>query len=92
MLSTCNRSEIYVASADSGRAREELLVFLGELRSSRARRFCRICFPMKTPRLRTICSASPPASDSLVLGEPQILGQVKDAFQAAAERRCTGRS
>jgi glutamyl-tRNA reductase len=28
--------------------------------------------------------------DSLVVGEPQILGQVKDAFQAAAEHRCTG--
>src|SRR4051812_21796188 len=28
--------------------------------------------------------------DSLVVGEPQILGQVKDAFQAAHERRCAG--
>jgi glutamyl-tRNA reductase len=28
--------------------------------------------------------------DSLVVGEPQILGQVKEAFQAAAQRRCTG--
>jgi glutamyl-tRNA reductase len=28
--------------------------------------------------------------DSQVVGEPQILGQVKDAFQAAAQRQCTG--
>ena len=28
--------------------------------------------------------------DSMVLGEPQILGQVKDAFQVASDRRCTG--
>jgi glutamyl-tRNA reductase len=28
--------------------------------------------------------------DSLVVGEPQILGQVKEAFQTASDRRCTG--
>ena len=28
--------------------------------------------------------------DSLVVGEPQVLGQVKDAFQTANERRCAG--
>ena len=28
--------------------------------------------------------------DSLVVGEPQILGQVKDAFQVAATRQCVG--
>src|SRR4051812_2889779 len=28
--------------------------------------------------------------DSLVVGEPQILGQVKDAFQAAAQKRAAG--
>ena len=28
--------------------------------------------------------------DSLVVGEPQILGQVKDAFQSAADQHCVG--
>src|SRR5438128_11380192 len=28
--------------------------------------------------------------DSLVIGEPQVLGQVKEAFTAASSRRCCG--
>jgi glutamyl-tRNA reductase len=90
VLSTCNRSEIYVASSDPERARQELIQFLSEYHGVPPDAF--------TPHLFTYADAEAAEHlfrvaaglDSLVVGEPQILGQVKDAFQAAADRRCTG--
>jgi glutamyl-tRNA reductase len=90
VLSTCNRSEIYVASSDPERVRPELIQFLSEYHGVPADAF--------TPHLFTYSDAEAAEHlfrvaaglDSLVVGEPQILGQVKDAFQAAADRRCTG--
>ena len=92
VLSTCNRSEIYVASADSGRAREELLVFLGDYHQLAREAFLPHLFSHEDTTAAHHLFRVAAGLDSLVLGEPQILGQVKDAFQAAAERRCTGRS
>jgi len=90
VLSTCNRSEIYLATADPGRAREELVVFLGD--------YHRVARDVFLPHVFTYDDAAAAhhlfrvaaGLDSLVVGEPQILGQVKDAFQVAAERHCTG--
>ncbi|HEX2459162.1 MAG TPA: glutamyl-tRNA reductase, partial [Vicinamibacterales bacterium] len=90
VLSTCNRSEIYVASADSGRAREELLVFLGEYHQLAREAFLPHLFSHEDTTAAHHLFRVAAGLDSLVLGEPQVLGQVKDAFQAAAERRCTG--
>ncbi len=90
VLSTCNRSEIYVASADSGRAREELLAFLGDYHQLAREAFLPHLFSHEDTTAAHHLFRVAAGLDSLVLGEPQILGQVKDAFQAAAERRCTG--
>ena len=90
VLSTCNRSEIYVASSDPAQARAELVQFLSEYHGIAPEAF--------TPHLFSYADADAAEHlfrvaaglDSIVVGEPQILGQVKDAFEAAAERRCTG--
>ncbi|KAA2284157.1 glutamyl-tRNA reductase [Arenimonas fontis] len=85
LLSTCNRTEIY-ARVDEGReaalldwlARhnglgpEALAAYVYEHREDEA---VRHLFRVAT------------GLDSLVLGEPQILGQVKEAWQAARERK-----
>jgi glutamyl-tRNA reductase len=90
VLSTCNRSEIYVASSDPARTREELIQFLSEYHGIPAEAFTPHLFAYDDAEAAQHLFKVAAGLDSMVVGEPQILGQVKDAFQAAAERRCTG--
>ena len=90
VLSTCNRSEIYVASDALDSVREELLRFLSEYHQLPAESFAPHLFSFSDAEVAQHLFRVAAGLDSLVVGEPQILGQVKDAFQAAAERRCTG--
>jgi glutamyl-tRNA reductase len=90
VLSTCNRSEIYVASASPSRAREEIVEFLTQYHALPADAFTPHLFSFGDAAAAQHLFRVAAGLDSLVVGEPQILGQVKGAFQAAAERRCTG--
>ena len=90
VLSTCNRSEIYVASSDPTRAREELVEFLSDYHQLPRDAFLPHLFVYDDAEAARHLFRVSAGLDSLVVGEPQILGQVKDAFQAAAQRHCTG--
>jgi glutamyl-tRNA reductase len=90
VLSTCNRSEIYVASASPETARDEIVRFLSEYHQLPPEAFAPHLFSFSDADVVQHLFRVAAGLDSLVVGEPQILGQVKDAFQAAAERRCTG--
>ena len=90
VLSTCNRSEIYVASGDPERAREDLVTFLSEYHSVPRKAFLPHIFVHDDAAAARHLFRVAAGLDSLVVGEPQILGQVKDAFQIAAERQCAG--
>ena len=90
VLSTCNRSEIYVASEDPERAREELVAFLSEYHGLPRDAFSPHLFALDDAEAARHLFRVAAGLDSLVVGEPQILGQVKDAFQVAAQRHCTG--
>ena len=90
VLSTCNRSELYVASADPERTRSELVTFLGDYHAVPREMFLPHLFTHGDAAAAHHLFRVASGLDSLVVGEPQILGQVKDAFQAASGRRCTG--
>ncbi len=90
VLSTCNRSEMYVASSDPAKAREELVAFLSEYHQLPPETFLPHLFVKEDAAAAGHLFRVAAGLDSLVVGEPQILGQVKDAFQAASERRCAG--
>jgi glutamyl-tRNA reductase len=90
VLSTCNRSEIYVASENPAQARHEIIEFLGQYHSLPADSFTPHLFSLGDDAAARHLFRVAAGLDSLVVGEPQILGQVKDAFETASGRRCTG--
>jgi glutamyl-tRNA reductase len=90
VLSTCNRSEIYVASDDPDRARQELIEFLVGYHGLPSSAFESHVFVRTDEDATRHLFRVAAGLDSLVVGEPQILGQVKDAFQVAASRQCVG--
>jgi glutamyl-tRNA reductase len=86
ILSTCNRTELYALCSDPARE-GYLLRYLSESHSVPISELAGHCYQYQDGEaaahlLRVTCGL-----DSLVLGEPQILGQVKDAFAVAVQ--CT---
>jgi len=82
LLSTCNRTEFYVITSDGGRDR--LQDWLRDERSL-DQGFANSLFTLDTEEairhiFRVACGL-----DSMVLGETQILGQLKDAFRSAQQ-------
>ena len=90
VLSTCNRSEIYVASTDPNRAHQDVIGFLSEYHQIPEDVFLPHVFTRHDHEAARHLFRVAAGLDSIVVGEPQILGQVKEAFQAARERHCAG--
>jgi glutamyl-tRNA reductase len=89
ILSTCNRTEIYCILSEEDH--EPLADWIGRfhgLPSSRVMPYLYSHFGLDAVQhlLRVSCGL-----DSLVLGEPQILGQVKAAYQTATDVGTTGK-
>jgi glutamyl-tRNA reductase len=90
IVSTCNRIEVLVASSDPDRAVEQVTRFLEEenadpsvplgphLYKHRGRDAVRHVFRVAS------------SLDSMIVGEPQILGQLKDSYARAASVGSTG--
>src|SRR3984885_775892 len=88
VLSTCNRTEFYVVTEDSQLAIEPLFHdFYGPLGSSEIQHLFRL------PTLPSIRHLFRVASglESMVVGETEIFGQVKRAYEAATKSGTTGR-
>lgn len=90
VLSTCNRSEIYVVSEEPLRARQEIIEFLSTYHQVPPETFLPHLFEHGDREAAEHLFRVAAGLDSLVVGEPQILGQVKEAFQVAAERHSVG--
>jgi glutamyl-tRNA reductase len=89
ILSTCNRVELYAVGA--GLIFDELETFLSDTRNISVAEFSpslyRLIDDEATEHLmRVACGL-----DSVVIGEPQILGQVTDAYTAAKQQETAGK-
>ncbi len=87
VLSTCNRTEFYVESTDDG-----LILLNNWLRDDQklTEEACAALFTLNSEDairhlFRVACGL-----DSMVLGEPQILGQLKDAYRHSEEAGAVG--
>ena len=89
MISTCNRAEIY-AAADSEGAAEACAQFIAEYHGLSWESIAPHVFSLAGADAARHLFRVAAGLDSLVVGEPQILGQVKDAFAAASGVKHTG--
>lgn len=90
VLSTCNRAELYVAAENLDEARRALRTFFAEFHQMDARQLEPHLFEAVDADAARHLFRVAAGLDSLVVGEPQILGQVKEAFNAASEVKSTG--
>ncbi|TAL56272.1 glutamyl-tRNA reductase [Pandoraea sp.] len=89
ILSTCNRTEIYCATNNAA-ARESTIEWLARFHNIPASELAPHIYAL--PQSDAVRHAFRVASglDSMVLGETQILGQLKDAVRSAAEAGALG--
>ena len=90
VLTTCNRSEIYVACEDTERARNELAGFMSRFHDIPESELAPHLYARTEGDVAQHLFRVAAGLDSLVVGEPQIFGQVKDAYATAAGEQCTG--
>jgi len=90
ILSTCNRVEVYGVAEVPGEARSAAFSLLGAQRGLRLPDLEALLYT-RTEEEAVLHAFRVAASlDSMVLGEPQILGQVKDAFALAQSSSTVG--
>ncbi len=84
LLSTCNRTELYYWSPDSSVAHAEIMsYFLGAMPEPEKKRIsaCFYSYEGEAALRHLACVAS--GLDSMVIGETEIFGQLKDAYREA---------
>jgi glutamyl-tRNA reductase len=89
ILSTCNRVEMYAVSTTD--CFDHLESFLSEVKNIPAEQFSSSLFRLKDEAVPHHLFTVAAGLDSVVLGEPQILGQVTDAFTAARQQGTAGK-
>ena len=90
LLSTCNRTEIYICTCDSSQGKERLEDFLAEHAKLPPEQLQKMLYVLQGEEAAEHLMQVAAGLDSLVLGENEILGQVRTAAEIAHRAGTTG--
>lgn len=88
IISTCNRVELYFYSVED--VKHDVIKFLSDFHSIDEGQLKRSLYILNGIEAARHLFRVASGLDSMVIGEPQILGQVKDAFEFALQHKTTG--
>lgn len=90
LVSTCNRVELLVTTDDADAAGRDLIRFMADFNRIPVEQFEDKLYVYRgDDAVRHIFRVAA-SLDSMVVGEPQILGQIKDAYLRATRRKTAG--
>lgn len=92
ILSTCNRVEIYLARADGSAplSDEQLTEFLAEFHGVPAPTIANVVHALRDEKAVRHLFRVAASLDSMIVGEGQIAGQVKRAYERSQQRAASG--
>lgn len=90
IVSTCNRVEIVVCSSDPERAGDRIEGALAEHRGVAPQTFAPHLYRLRGREAVRHLFRVASSLDSMIVGEPQILGQLKDSYAASAAAGASG--
>lgn len=91
VLSTCNRTELYLSLESQEQAQEQLIQWLCKFHNITDKDLKPSLYWHEGDRAVSHLMRVASGLDSLVLGEPQILGQVKKAFALSQDNHSLSR-
>jgi glutamyl-tRNA reductase len=90
VISTCNRTEIYLVVGDAVRAEADVLGLLARRSGIRLTELAEVIYsPRNCDAARQLYRVTA-GLDSMILGEAEVQGQVRRAHEAAMQKGCTG--
>lgn len=92
ILSTCNRTEIYAVSSSETNTPDELSRWLADFHQLEAHQLAPYIYHYNDNQAIKHAFRVASGLDSLVLGEPQILGQLKASLKTASENSSVGKT
>jgi len=92
ILSTCNRTELYAVVEPGPEAGSQLVSFLADFHCLKRDQLLQYIYEMADRDAVTHLFEVVSSLDSMIVGETQIFGQVKDAYFKARSLNTTGRT
>lgn len=92
ILSTCNRTELYAVVENNASAGDQLVSFLADFHGLDPRQLSQYVYEKKDKEAVNHLFEVVSSLDSMIVGETQIFGQVKDAYFRARSLNTLGRT